>query len=104
MSCFSVRPAAASFLQATSTFRAASSSWLTCSAATPHLPDIHACCCHVPAGDIDFEEFKQLVYDGMLLEGAIQEYEDAFNAVDDSGNGSIGEGACSMQACVTSLR
>jgi Ca2+-binding EF-hand superfamily protein len=33
------------------------------------------------------------VYDGMLLEGAIQEYEDAFNAVDDSGNGSIGEGA-----------
>lgn len=42
------------------------------------------------SGDIDFEEFKQLVYDGMLLEGAIQEYEDAFNAVDDSGNGSIG--------------
>jgi hypothetical protein len=49
-----------------------------------------------PAGDIDFEEFKQLVYDGMLLEGAIQEYEDAFNAVDDSGNGSIGEAACSL--------
>ncbi|KAF6258804.1 hypothetical protein COO60DRAFT_1701175 [Scenedesmus sp. NREL 46B-D3] len=42
------------------------------------------------SGDIDFDEFKQLVYDGMLLEGAIQEYEDAFNAVDDSGNGSIG--------------
>lgn len=42
------------------------------------------------SGDIDFEEFKQLVYDGMLLEGAIQDYEDAFNAVDDSGNGSIG--------------
>jgi Ca2+-binding EF-hand superfamily protein len=52
--------------------------------------------CDFPAGDIDFEEFKQLVYDGMLLEGAIQEYEDAFNAVDDSGNGSIGEGARSM--------
>jgi hypothetical protein len=32
------------------------------------------------------------VYDGMLLEGAIQDYEDAFNAVDDSGNGSIGTG------------
>lgn len=43
------------------------------------------------AGDIDFEEFKQLVYDGLLLEGAIQDYEDAFNAVDNSGNGSIGE-------------
>lgn len=42
------------------------------------------------SGDIDFDEFKQLVYDGMLLEGAIQDYEDAFNAVDDSGNGSIG--------------
>jgi hypothetical protein len=62
------------------------------------------------AGDIDFEEFKQLVYDGMLLEGAIQEYEDAFNAVDDSGNGSIGEGAASngpqyqqqMRACAVS--
>jgi hypothetical protein len=26
----------------------------------------------------------------MLLEGAIQDYEDAFNAVDDSGNGTIG--------------
>jgi hypothetical protein len=50
-----------------------------------------------PAGDIDFQEFKQLVYDGMLLEGAIQEYEDAFNAVDDSGNGSIGEHAPGQQ-------
>jgi hypothetical protein len=44
----------------------------------------------VRPGDIDFDEFKQLVYDGMLLEGAIQDYEDAFNAVDDSGNGTIG--------------
>lgn len=42
-------------------------------------------------GDIDFSEFKQMVYDGLLLEGAIQDYEDAFNAVDNSGNGSIGE-------------
>lgn len=45
-------------------------------------------------GDIDFDEFKQLVYDGMLLEGAIQDYEDAFNAVDSSGNGSIGTCVC----------
>lgn len=43
------------------------------------------------SGDIDFDEFKQLVYDGLLLEGAIQDYEDAFNAVDNSGNGSIGK-------------
>eukprot|EP00878_Enallax_costatus_P006243 GHUV01006546.1.p1 GENE.GHUV01006546.1~~GHUV01006546.1.p1 ORF type:complete len:282 (+),score=101.97 GHUV01006546.1:468-1313(+) len=42
------------------------------------------------SGDIDFDEFKQLVYDGMILEGAIQEYEEAFRAVDDSGNGTIG--------------
>lgn len=41
-------------------------------------------------GDIDFDEFKQLVYDGIILEGAIQEYEEAFNAVDNSGNGTIG--------------
>lgn len=46
--------------------------------------------CHVSSGDIDFDEFKQLVYDGMILEGAIQEYEEAFRAVDDSGNGTIG--------------
>lgn len=51
-------------------------------------------CVGVSAGDIDFEEFKQLVYDGILLEGAIQEYEDAFNAVDNSGNGSIGAYDC----------
>jgi hypothetical protein len=45
----------------------------------------------VCSGDIDFGEFKQMVYDGLLLEGAIQDYEDAFNAVDNSGNGSIGK-------------
>lgn len=48
-------------------------------------------CLAVCPGDIDFGEFKQMVYDGLLLEGAIQDYEDAFNAVDNSGNGSIGE-------------
>lgn len=48
-------------------------------------------CCHTVPGDIDFNEFKQLVYDGIILEGAIQEYEEAFKAVDDSGNGTIGE-------------
>eukprot|EP00879_Flechtneria_rotunda_P022339 GHRR01023569.1.p1 GENE.GHRR01023569.1~~GHRR01023569.1.p1 ORF type:complete len:266 (+),score=106.46 GHRR01023569.1:308-1105(+) len=42
------------------------------------------------SGDIDFEEFERLVYDGMVLEGTIQEYEAAFTAVDYSGNGSIG--------------
>jgi hypothetical protein len=45
-------------------------------------------CAH--AGDIDLQEFQQLVYDGLLLEGAVQDYEAAFNAVDDSGNGTIG--------------
>jgi Ca2+-binding EF-hand superfamily protein len=43
------------------------------------------------SGDIDFEEFKQMVYDGLFLEGTIAEYEEAFAAVDKSGNGSIGE-------------
>jgi hypothetical protein len=42
------------------------------------------------SGDIDFEEFKQMVYDGLFLEGTIGEYEEAFRAVDKSGNGSIG--------------
>jgi hypothetical protein len=55
-----------------------------------HMPQLYYVAAH--PGDIDFDEFKQLVYDGMLLEGAIQDYEDAFNAVDDSGNGSIGTG------------
>jgi Ca2+-binding EF-hand superfamily protein len=43
------------------------------------------------SGDIDFEEFKAMVYDGLLLEGTLDEYEAAFNAVDNSGNGSIGK-------------
>jgi len=42
------------------------------------------------SGDIDFEEFKQMIYDGLLLEGTLDEYEAAFNAVDNSGNGTIG--------------
>eukprot|EP00197_Chlamydomonas_leiostraca_P003884 CAMPEP_0202867274 /NCGR_PEP_ID=MMETSP1391-20130828/9073_1 /ASSEMBLY_ACC=CAM_ASM_000867 /TAXON_ID=1034604 /ORGANISM="Chlamydomonas leiostraca, Strain SAG 11-49" /LENGTH=362 /DNA_ID=CAMNT_0049547303 /DNA_START=21 /DNA_END=1109 /DNA_ORIENTATION=+ len=41
-------------------------------------------------GVIDFEEFKQIVYDGLLLDGKLSEYEAAFNAVDSSGNGTIG--------------
>jgi hypothetical protein len=31
------------------------------------------------------------VYDGLLLSGTLSEYEDAFKAVDKSGNGTIGE-------------
>lgn len=42
------------------------------------------------SGDISFDEFKQLIYDGILLDGKFSEYEDAFNAVDSSGNGTIG--------------
>jgi Ca2+-binding EF-hand superfamily protein len=44
---------------------------------------VHAdpCMCHCGAQ----------VYDGLLLEGQLVEYEEAFNAVDKSGNGSIGE-------------
>ncbi|GLC40129.1 hypothetical protein PLESTB_000880200 [Pleodorina starrii] len=41
-------------------------------------------------GVISFEEFKQIVYDGILLEGTLAEYESAFKAVDKSGNGTIG--------------
>ncbi|EFJ46357.1 hypothetical protein VOLCADRAFT_105559 [Volvox carteri f. nagariensis] len=41
-------------------------------------------------GVISFEEFKQIAYDGILLEGALSEYESAFKAVDKSGNGTIG--------------
>ncbi|PNH02827.1 putative calcium-binding protein CML25, partial [Tetrabaena socialis] len=41
-------------------------------------------------GVISFEEFKNIVYDGMLLEGALNDYESAFKAVDLSGNGTIG--------------
>ena len=32
-----------------------------------------------------------MIYDGLLLEGTLDEYEAAFNAVDNSGNGTIGE-------------
>lgn len=42
------------------------------------------------SGDIDFDEFTQLVYDGLLLQGALEQYEEAFAAVDDSGNGTLG--------------
>lgn len=31
------------------------------------------------------------IYDGILLEGTLAEYEGAFKAVDKSGNGTIGE-------------
>ncbi|GFR52365.1 hypothetical protein Agub_g14924 [Astrephomene gubernaculifera] len=41
-------------------------------------------------GVISFEEFKQIVYDGILLEGTLAEYESAFKAIDKSGNGTIG--------------
>jgi Ca2+-binding EF-hand superfamily protein len=41
-------------------------------------------------GVIDFDEFKQIVYDGLLLDGKLSEYEAAFRAVDSSGNGTIG--------------
>jgi hypothetical protein len=63
-------------------------------------PPLSACLA-VCLGDIDFGEFKQMVYDGLLLEGAIQDYEDAFNAVDNSGNGSIGEAChyCAWLCC-----
>ncbi len=36
------------------------------------------------------QEFKQIVYDGLLLEGTLVDYENAFKAVDRSGNGTIG--------------
>eukprot|EP01023_Acetabularia_acetabulum_P044590 TRINITY_DN4480_c2_g2_i1.p1 TRINITY_DN4480_c2_g2~~TRINITY_DN4480_c2_g2_i1.p1 ORF type:complete len:313 (+),score=83.12 TRINITY_DN4480_c2_g2_i1:151-1089(+) len=42
------------------------------------------------SGDISFDEFVKLVDDGILLEGTFQEYEDAFNAADSSGNGKLG--------------
>lgn len=41
-------------------------------------------------GVISFDEFQQIVYDGLLLEGQLGEYEAAFRAVDKSGNGTIG--------------
>ncbi|KAG2485016.1 hypothetical protein HYH03_016219 [Edaphochlamys debaryana] len=41
-------------------------------------------------GVISFEEFKQIVFDGMLLEGQLADYERCFRAVDKSGNGTIG--------------
>lgn len=44
---------------------------------------------HAP-GDITFDEFQQFAMDGLLLDGTLADYERAFNAVDDSGNGSIG--------------
>lgn len=41
-------------------------------------------------GVISFEEFQQIVYDGLMLEGQLAEYEAAFRAVDKSNNGTIG--------------
>eukprot|EP00955_Chlamydomonas_euryale_P036903 350587-Chlamydomonas_euryale.AAC.1 len=43
------------------------------------------------SGTIDFAEFTSIVYDGLLLDGKLSEYEAAFNAIDTSGNGTIGE-------------
>jgi hypothetical protein len=37
-----------------------------------------------------FEQFVSLVYDGLLLDGKLSEYEEAFRAVDRSGNGTVG--------------
>lgn len=42
------------------------------------------------SGTITFDEFQSIVYDGLLLEGTLADYERAFRAVDDSGNGTIG--------------
>ncbi|GFH21753.1 uncharacterized protein HaLaN_19116, partial [Haematococcus lacustris] len=41
-------------------------------------------------GTIDFEEYSSIVYDGLLLDGKFNEYEEAFKTVDSSGNGTIG--------------
>ncbi|GAX81051.1 hypothetical protein CEUSTIGMA_g8486.t1 [Chlamydomonas eustigma] len=41
-------------------------------------------------GTIEFDEFRDIVYDGLLLSGTLAEYEEAFKAVDKSGNGTIG--------------
>lgn len=42
------------------------------------------------SGTINFEEFTRMVTDGLLLDGLLTEYEDAFHAVDRTGNGTIG--------------
>lgn len=42
------------------------------------------------SGDITFDEFQRLIYDGILLDGKLSEYEQAFAAIDTSGNGTIG--------------
>lgn len=42
------------------------------------------------SGTITFDEFQAFVYDGLLLDGTLAEYERVFKAVDDSGNGAIG--------------
>eukprot|EP00199_Chlamydomonas_sp_CCMP681_P001993 CAMPEP_0119107476 /NCGR_PEP_ID=MMETSP1180-20130426/10405_1 /TAXON_ID=3052 ORGANISM="Chlamydomonas cf sp, Strain CCMP681" /NCGR_SAMPLE_ID=MMETSP1180 /ASSEMBLY_ACC=CAM_ASM_000741 /LENGTH=377 /DNA_ID=CAMNT_0007092971 /DNA_START=1 /DNA_END=1134 /DNA_ORIENTATION=+ len=41
-------------------------------------------------GVIDAEEYKDIVYDGLLLDGMLSEYDQAFRAVDSSSNGTIG--------------
>lgn len=42
------------------------------------------------SGDIDFQEFEVLARDKVLLKGKLEEYEQAFKAVDIGGNGKIG--------------
>eukprot|EP01024_Parvocaulis_polyphysoides_P061484 TRINITY_DN6811_c0_g5_i1.p1 TRINITY_DN6811_c0_g5~~TRINITY_DN6811_c0_g5_i1.p1 ORF type:complete len:409 (+),score=55.72 TRINITY_DN6811_c0_g5_i1:62-1288(+) len=42
------------------------------------------------SGDISFDEFVKLCEDGILLEGTLQEYEDAFKSADASSNGKLG--------------
>lgn len=41
------------------------------------------------SGDITFDEFCKLAYDGLLLEGTLEEYEAVFRAFDKSGNGTL---------------
>jgi Ca2+-binding EF-hand superfamily protein len=50
-------------------------------------------------GTISFKEFTTMVSDGLLLNGMLSEYKEAFNAVDKSGNGTIGK----FYACIKAL-
>lgn len=42
------------------------------------------------SGDLDLQEFEGLVYDGILLDGKLSDYQKAFNALDTEGRGTIG--------------
>lgn len=55
---------------------------------------------HPPSTHSGILPLTAQVYDGLLLDGKLSEYEAAFNAVDSSGNGTIG--ACAA-ACHDSL-